>query len=142
MTPPASPSEPRDGTPDPAEAAHPDGVIREPDDVSSDTADEEVGEARQVAPTGETRPMEPPADDAPRRAALVYNPIKVDADALRALVTRLSALAGWGEPAFFETTVDDLGDDVTRQALKEGADAVLVAGGDGTVRAVSEAMNG
>ncbi|MET0859969.1 MAG: diacylglycerol kinase family protein, partial [Microbacterium sp.] len=40
------------------------------------------------------------------------------------------------------TTVDDLGDEVTRQALKEGVDAVPVAGGDGTVRAVAEAMSG
>ena len=39
-------------------------------------------------------------------------------------------------------TVDDLGDEVTRQALEEGVDAVLVAGGDGTVRAVAEAMSG
>jgi len=81
------------------------------------------------------------AADAARRAALVYNPIKVDAQALRATVTRLSAEAGWAEPAFFETTVDDLGDGVAREALAAGADAVLVAGGDGTVRAVSEAMS-
>ena len=32
----------------------------------------------------------------PRRAALVYNPIKVDAAALRATVVRLSAEAGLG----------------------------------------------
>ncbi|MCR2764310.1 NAD(+)/NADH kinase [Microbacterium sp. zg.B48] len=75
------------------------------------------------------------------QAALVYNPIKVDAAALRATVQRLSARAGWGEPLFYETTVDDLGDDVARQALKAGAAAVLVAGGDGTVRAVAEAMS-
>ncbi|MHC3000104.1 sphingosine kinase [Microbacterium sp. HJ5] len=76
------------------------------------------------------------------KAALVYNPIKADGDALREALTRLSAEAGWSEPLFYETTVDDLGDDVTRQALEAGADAVLVAGGDGTVRAVSEAMSG
>jgi diacylglycerol kinase (ATP) len=78
--------------------------------------------------------------DSPRRAALVYNPIKVNAASLRATVVRLSAKAGWDKPLFYETTVDDLGDDVTRQALGAGADAVLVAGGDGTVRAVAEAM--
>lgn len=76
------------------------------------------------------------------KAALVYNPTKVDAAALRDTVTRLAADAGWSEPLFYETTVDDLGDDVTRRALAEGVDAVLVAGGDGTVRAVSEAMSG
>ena len=80
--------------------------------------------------------------DSTRRAALVYNPIKVDKDALRASVSKLAADAGWAPPLFFETTRDDLGDDVTREALAQGVDAVLVAGGDGTVRAVSEAMAG
>lgn len=61
---------------------------------------------------------------------------------LRALVTRLSADAGWGVPLFYETSLDDLGGDVTRRALDAGAGAVLVAGGDGTVRAVVEAMSG
>lgn len=78
----------------------------------------------------------------PKRAALVCNPVKVDAASLRATVTRLSAEAGWAEPWYFETAVEDLGDGVTRAALEAGADAVLVAGGDGTVRAVSEAMSG
>lgn len=77
-----------------------------------------------------------------RRAALVYNPIKVDKKALRTLVTTQAARAGWGEPMFFETTVDDLGQAVTREAVEAGADAVLVAGGDGTVRAVAEALTG
>lgn len=79
---------------------------------------------------------------ADKRAALVYNPIKVDAKHLRATVERLSAEAGWQHPLFFETTVDDWGDEIAREALATGADAVLVAGGDGTVRAVSEAMSG
>ena len=81
--------------------------------------------------------------DAPapeRRAALVYNPTKVDADQLRALVAEHASAAGWAEPLFYETSVDDLGDGVTREALDAGASVVLVAGGDGTVRAVSQAM--
>jgi diacylglycerol kinase (ATP) len=77
-----------------------------------------------------------------RHAALVYNPIKVDAATLRATVVRLSAAAGWGTPSFYETTIEDLGAGVTRHALAAGADAVMVAGGDGTVRAVAEAMSG
>lgn len=78
----------------------------------------------------------------PRRAALVYNPTKVEVDALRTAVAQASAEAGWDEPLFYETSVDDLGDGVTREALDAGAVAVLVAGGDGTVRAVSQAMSG
>lgn len=81
-------------------------------------------------------------DTAPRRAALIYNPIKVEAEQLRASVTRQAADAGWGEPLFYETTVDELGDGLTREAIGAGAAALLVAGGDGTVRAVSEAAAG
>jgi diacylglycerol kinase family enzyme len=47
-----------------------------------------------------------------------------------------------GRALFYETTVDELGDGLAREAIAAGADAVLVAGGDGTVRAVSEAMAG
>jgi len=128
--------------PDPSEAAAPDGVIRQPEDVPPDTADGESGEARRVGPEGEPKPLEDEKDRPSPKAALVYNPIKVDADQLRATVETASREAGWSEPLFYETTVDDLGDDVTRQALEEGVDAVLVAGGDGTVRAVSAAMSG
>jgi len=78
--------------------------------------------------------------DLPRRAALVYNPVKVDVEELRAAVARHSADAGWADPLFYETTVEDLGDGVTREAIAAGAAAILVAGGDGTVRAVSEAV--
>lgn len=132
----------REDAPDPAAAAKPDDVIREPEDVAPDTADGETGEARRVSRAGETEPLEGGGERPSPKAALVYNPTKVDADALRATVSRLSADAGWSEPLFYETTVDDLGDDVTRQALEASVDAVLVAGGDGTVRAVSEAMAG
>lgn len=76
------------------------------------------------------------------RAALVYNPIKTDAAALRTAVQRLSVEAGWDEPLLFGTTLDDLGDVAAREALGLGVDAVLVAGGDGTVRAVAGAVSG
>jgi len=77
-----------------------------------------------------------------RQAALVYNPIKVDEKRLRAAVRDLSKSAGWGAPAFYPTTVEDAGQGQTREAIAQGAEVVLVAGGDGTVRAVSEAMAG
>ncbi|MGO1768324.1 MAG: diacylglycerol/lipid kinase family protein [Microbacterium sp.] len=77
-----------------------------------------------------------------RRAALVFNPAKADGRRLTALVTRLSAEAGWRDPLLVETTIDDPGQGVTRETLADGASVMLVAGGDGTVRAVSEAMDG
>ncbi|MBO9625221.1 MAG: NAD(+)/NADH kinase [Microbacterium sp.] len=77
-----------------------------------------------------------------RQAALVYNPIKVDEKRLRATVRELSREAGWEHPAFYPTTIEDAGQHATAQALERGVDVVLVAGGDGTVRAVAEAMAG
>ena len=129
------------GTPPDGDEPRPDAPVRQPEDGAPDTTNVESGEARQVDADGETLPMESGGERPSPKAALVYNPIKVDAAALRASVERLAGEAGW-TPLFYETTVDDWGDDITRQALEAGADAVLVAGGDGTVRAVSEAMSG
>ncbi|WP_334148445.1 diacylglycerol/lipid kinase family protein [Microbacterium sp.] len=75
-----------------------------------------------------------------RQAALIYNPIKVDEKRLRASVKDLSREAGWEHPAFYTTTIEDAGQAATAAALERGVDVVLVAGGDGTVRAVSEAI--
>ncbi|MCK2026285.1 NAD(+)/NADH kinase [Microbacterium sp. SSW1-47] len=76
------------------------------------------------------------------QAALVYNPVKVDGKRLRAQVRDLCREAGWQHPAFYPTTVDDAGQGATAEALARGVDVVLVAGGDGTVRAVAEAIAG
>ena len=82
------------------------------------------------------------SEDEQRHAALVLNPVKVDGDRLHhSLITR-SAHHGWAPPRVYETTVEDPGAEATRRALADGAAAVLVAGGDGTVRAVAEAMAG
>jgi len=75
-----------------------------------------------------------------RFAALVYNPVKVDGADLRSAVIAASHRAGWSSPMLLETTIEDPGQGATRAALDAGAAVVLVAGGDGTVRAVSEAI--
>ncbi|MBP2436379.1 diacylglycerol/lipid kinase family protein [Microbacterium amylolyticum] len=76
-----------------------------------------------------------------QRAALICNPIKVrEAASLRSLLQRVSRDNGWAPPLLLETTAADPGQGATRDALDKGVDVVLVAGGDGTVRAVSEAM--
>jgi diacylglycerol kinase family enzyme len=83
-----------------------------------------------------------PETDSQRRAAVVYNPIKVDLDAIRAAVATQEQAAGWGETMWFETSKEDPGQGATRDALEAGAAMVIAAGGDGTVRAVAEALNG
>jgi diacylglycerol kinase (ATP) len=78
----------------------------------------------------------------PKRAAVIFNPIKVDTVALRSAVDSAASAAGWAESLWFETTVEDVGQKVTKQALDNGIDLVIAAGGDGTVRAVAEALQG
>ncbi len=84
----------------------------------------------------------PPRPHSGKQAVLVYNPIKVDEQALRTSVIALSKKAGWARPGFHPTTERDPGQDAARRALERKAAAVLVAGGDGTVRAVAEVMAG
>ncbi|NQX33389.1 diacylglycerol kinase family protein [Herbiconiux sp. VKM Ac-2851] len=76
------------------------------------------------------------------RAALVYNPIKVDLDALKTAVAAQETESGWAETLWLETSVDDPGQGPTKKALEEEVDLVIAAGGDGTVRAVAEVLGG
>ena len=76
------------------------------------------------------------------QAAVVYNPIKVDIDAIKQSVATHEKAAGWPETLFFETSADDPGQGPTAEALAAGATLVIAAGGDGTVRAVAEALRG
>jgi diacylglycerol kinase family enzyme len=74
---------------------------------------------------------------------VVLNPIKVaDVHAFKARVGRAAREAGWDEPLWFETTVDDAGSAMALAAVAAGADVVAVAGGDGTVRVVCGEMAG
>lgn len=72
-------------------------------------------------------------------AALIANPSKADPAKLLAIVAAAGKPHGWAKPRLYETTVDDSGQGVTAQAIADGAGALFVAGGDGTVRAVCEA---
>lgn len=75
-----------------------------------------------------------------RRAAVVYNPIKVELKKLKESVAAAERSAGWNTSLWFSTTEKDAGQNVTRAAIAEGAAVVIAAGGDGTVRAVAEAL--
>jgi diacylglycerol kinase (ATP) len=76
----------------------------------------------------------------PQKAAVVYNPIKVDVTKLRAEIDRAAATAGFEKSLWFETTIDEAGQNLTLQAVEQGATVVIAAGGDGTVRAVAEGL--
>nr|CAA9353348.1 MAG: hypothetical protein AVDCRST_MAG46-2744 [uncultured Nocardioidaceae bacterium] len=69
--------------------------------------------------------------------AVVMNPVKVaDIGAFRVLVDDAARAHGWKEPLWFETTIDDPGEGQAEAALAAGAEMVIAAGGDGTVRIV------
>ncbi|MFN8076427.1 MAG: diacylglycerol kinase family protein [Kineosporiaceae bacterium] len=77
------------------------------------------------------------------RIALVVNPVGVDdAEALQALLRERCEQSGWDAPLILETTAEDPGAGMARQALDAGVERVLVAGGDGTVRTVAEELLG
>jgi YegS/Rv2252/BmrU family lipid kinase len=77
------------------------------------------------------------------RAAVVHNPTKVtDLPALKRRVEPVMARAGWEPPLWLETTVEDPGAGMARQAVADGCDVVFVAGGDGTVMAAATALAG
>ncbi|MCR2052146.1 NAD(+)/NADH kinase [Actinomyces bowdenii] len=78
-----------------------------------------------------------------KRAALIYNPTKFDdLSLLRRRIEAETRSAGWEPAIWLETTPEDPGHDMARRALKAGADLVMVAGGDGTVRAASAELAG
>jgi YegS/Rv2252/BmrU family lipid kinase len=72
---------------------------------------------------------------------LVVNPVKVDdASALLARVAKRSAELGLPVPRLVPTSKEDPGEGQARDAAAGGADLVLVAGGDGTVRAAAQGL--
>ncbi|QWT25335.1 NAD(+)/NADH kinase [Subtercola sp. PAMC28395] len=77
-----------------------------------------------------------------KTAAIVYNPIKVDLEELRAALQTQEAANNWGPTLWLETSEDDPGEQITRTAVEKKVDVVIAAGGDGTVRAVAESLRG
>jgi diacylglycerol kinase family enzyme len=80
---------------------------------------------------------------APKRAGIVVNPSKFDDLAqVKSRIVTASRQAGWAEPLFLETTKEDPGTGQARRAVTAHVDLVCPLGGDGTVRAVAEALAG
>lgn len=70
---------------------------------------------------------------------IVVNPVGAEREArdLRELIERLELDVRW-----YETTEDDPGIGQARAALADGCSPIVACGGDGTVRAVAEALTG
>jgi diacylglycerol kinase family enzyme/membrane-associated phospholipid phosphatase len=104
-----------------------------------------TGMALLMDPTPRPAAVEPLPSPVPstRALAVIVNPIKVeDAAAFRTIVETRAAELGWAAPAWYETTIEDPGRSMAHDAAVDGADLVLVCGGDGTVRTVCAELAG
>jgi diacylglycerol kinase (ATP) len=91
------------------------------------------------------RAGEPPAagQAPPRLVAVVFNPATGGGEADARRSDTEAALAGAGlDVRWLETTTEDPGQEATREALAEGVDLVIAAGGDGTVMACVTGLAG
>lgn len=75
--------------------------------------------------------------------AVIYNPAKV-ADEMMFRRQIANELAGdfWQPALWLATTPDDAGRAMTDEAIQRGADLVIGAGGDGTIRVVAQQLAG
>lgn len=104
----------------------------------SDPAEAAAGTAEETAEKVAEHGTPPP----PRRAAVIYNPTKVDREVLAAAVEAAESAADYQPTLWIETTAEDPGVAMAKQAVAERVSVVLAAGGDGTVRAVAEGLRG
>ncbi len=74
-------------------------------------------------------------------AAVVVNPVKID-ESVRGQVVAVCTGLGWAPPLWLLTSPEDPGTGQAKAAIERGADVVIACGGDGTVRAVAEALAG
>ena len=99
--------------------------------------------ARQPDPAPEEGRDAEGDPDRVRTVAVVLNPSKFEKtesfqQRIREVVERIEG----ARTLFYETTIDDPGRGQTERALRDGADLVMAAGGDGTVRMVASVLAG
>ena len=94
------------------------------------------------------RPVPPAAEgfvqvrDGHQRVAFIANPTKPGMAEVREQALRACSIRYLPQPLWLYTTEDDPGTGQARKAIEGGADLVVAVGGDGTVRAVAEALAG
>lgn len=79
---------------------------------------------------------------AARRAAIIYNPARVGRERLQRIITASEAAEGFAASTWFATSQETAPELLVAEAVATGVDLVIVAGGDGTVRAVGTALGG
>jgi len=75
-----------------------------------------------------------------QQIAVIINPSKSGATAFMEQFRTACFEANLPAPKFYETTIEDTGTGQALTALAEGADLIIAAGGDGTVRSVAKSM--
>jgi YegS/Rv2252/BmrU family lipid kinase len=71
------------------------------------------------------------------KIAIIWNPTKTERETLESGLAEAIGQDPAPEVLWWETTPDDAGQGVTERAIADGANLVIAAGGDGTVRAVA-----
>jgi diacylglycerol kinase (ATP) len=79
------------------------------------------------------------ASQSRRRCAVIYNPTKVS-DKFRTLIEDSLKQDGWEDTLWLETSAEDPGRAMTKQAVAAEVDLVIGAGGDGTIRYVADGL--
>ena len=98
---------------------------------------------RRPARPSELHGAEPATPEPRTRFALIYNPSKPhDWPTILEHAAQAASAAGFDPPLILETTTEDPGNGLAEQALRSGASMVIAAGGDGTVRAIAQALAG
>jgi YegS/Rv2252/BmrU family lipid kinase len=72
------------------------------------------------------------------RTGIIWNPSKIERDVLEAALADAAETASADDVRWWETAEEDPGQGVAEAAIAAGAELLVVAGGDGTVRAVAE----
>ncbi|MCY7324570.1 MAG: NAD(+)/NADH kinase [Microbacteriaceae bacterium] len=124
----------------PADVAAVAAVAEVAEVLAPDAARAEKKVAKKTAAKTEGQRTEHAASE--KIAAVIFNPTKVDLPLLRAAVAAAEKTAGWRETLWFETSKEDPGQKVAAEVLTHDVDVIMIAGGDGTVRAVVEGMRG
>lgn len=77
------------------------------------------------------------------KLGVIWNPSKVDGEALReAVAVTFGSDLGGTVVEWWETSIEDPGHGMAAEAVLAGCEVVVAVGGDGTVRAVAEALAG